>query len=111
MDSGIIDFKKQKFIRDCIEYLKTGDLPADLRTIINSSNPSYIEYLKKDNDDSTVKVIDTVINKINCDMINLVKSWREIGLNWLFPVTISYGILEHRPVLRCLLPTKKDGTL
>lgn len=64
MDSGIIDFKKQKFIRDCIEYLKTGDLPADLRNIINSSNPSYIEYLKKDNDDSTVKVIDTVINKV-----------------------------------------------
>ncbi len=64
MDSGIIDFKKQKFIRDCIEYLKTGDLPTDLRNIINSSNPSYIEYLKKDNDDSTVKVIDTVINKV-----------------------------------------------
>ena len=39
-------------------------MPQDLRNIINSSNPSYIEYLKKDNDDSTVKVIDTVINKV-----------------------------------------------
>ena len=64
METGIIDFKKQKFIRDCIEYLKTGNAEAELRAIVNSATPEYIEYIKKDIDKDTTIVIDTVIKKI-----------------------------------------------
>ena len=64
METGIIDFKKQKFIRDCIEYLKTGNAEAELRAIVNSATPEYIEYIKKDIDKDTIIIIDTVIKKI-----------------------------------------------
>ena len=64
MKTGIIDFKKQKFIRDCIEYLKTGNAEAELRAIVNSATPEYIEYIKKDIDKDTIIIIDAVIKKI-----------------------------------------------
>tara|TARA_B100001094_G_scaffold147665_2_gene143071 strand:- start:78717 stop:79421 length:705 start_codon:yes stop_codon:yes gene_type:complete len=64
VETGIIDFKKQKFIRDCIEYLKTGNAEAELRAIVNSATPEYIEYIKKDIDKDTIIIIDTVIKKI-----------------------------------------------
>ena len=60
----IIDFKKQKFIRDCIEFLKSNKATIELKEVINTASPSYIDYLKKGESEDTKKVIDTTINKV-----------------------------------------------
>jgi len=60
----IIDFKKQKFIRDCIEFLKSNKSTIELKEVINTASPSYIDYLKKGESEDTKKVIDTTINKV-----------------------------------------------
>lgn len=77
METGIIDFKKQKFIRDCIEYLKTGNAEAELRAIVNSATPEYIEYIKKDIDKDTTIVIDAVIKKIRLSSQKKITSSRQ----------------------------------
>lgn len=64
MPGGIIDFKKQKFIRDCKDYLKTGKITDSLNVAINSTTPGHLEYLKKDLDTDTKKIIDSAIQKI-----------------------------------------------
>tara|TARA_B100000212_G_C27357815_1_gene526683 strand:- start:348 stop:1037 length:690 start_codon:yes stop_codon:yes gene_type:complete len=60
----IIDFKKQKFIRDCIEFLKTKEMSDELKKVISTATPGYLEYLKKGETSDTVKVIDTAIAKV-----------------------------------------------
>ena len=60
----IIDFKKQKFIRDCIEFLKTKEMSEELKKVINTATPGYLEYLKKGENSDTVKVIETAITKV-----------------------------------------------
>ena len=77
METGIIDFKKQKFIRDCIEYLKTGNAEVELRAIINSATPEYIEYIKKDIEYDTIIVIDAVIKKIRTSSQKKITSNRQ----------------------------------
>ena len=61
---GIIDLKKQRFIRDCKEYLKTGSITNELSMAISYQSPGNLEYLKKDLDDSTLKVVNTAIKQI-----------------------------------------------
>jgi len=77
VETGIIDFKKQKFIRDCIEYLKTGNAEVELRAIVNSATPEYIEYIKKDIDKDTVTIIDAVIKKIRLSSQKKITSSRQ----------------------------------
>ena len=60
----IIDFKKQKFIRDCIEFLKSNKTTIELKEVINTATPSYIDYLKKGESEDTKKVIDATITKV-----------------------------------------------
>ena len=64
MSKGIIDFKKQKFIRDCKEYLKTGVIADSLRIGINNTTPGHLEYLKSGLTIDEKKVIDTAIERI-----------------------------------------------
>lgn len=64
MSKGIIDFKKQKFIRDCKEYLKTGVIADSLRIGINNTTPGHLEYLKSGLTIDDKKVIDTAIERI-----------------------------------------------
>ena len=64
MSKGIIDFKKQKFIRDCKEYLKTGIIADSLRIGINNTTPGHLEYLKAGLTLDERKVIDTAIDRI-----------------------------------------------
>ena len=64
MSKGIIDFKKQKFIRDCKEYLKTGVIANSLRIGINNTTPGHLEYLKSGLTLDEKKVIDTAIERI-----------------------------------------------
>ena len=60
----IIDFKKQKFIRDCIEFLKTKEMSEELKKVINTATPGYLEYLKKGESSDTIKVMETAITKV-----------------------------------------------
>ena len=64
MSKDIIDFKKQKFIRDCKEYLKTGVIADSLRIGINNTTPGHLEYLKSGLTIDEKKVIDTAIERI-----------------------------------------------
>jgi DNA polymerase III delta prime subunit len=64
VSKGIIDFKKQKFIRDCKEYLKTGVIADSLRIGINNTTPGHLEYLKSGLTIDDKKVIDTAIERI-----------------------------------------------
>jgi len=64
VSDGIIDFKKQKFIRDCKEYLKTGIIADSLRIGINNTTPGHLEYLKAGLTLDERKVIDTAIDRI-----------------------------------------------
>jgi len=64
VSKDIIDFKKQKFIRDCKEYLKTGVIADSLRIGINNTTPGHLEYLKSGLTVDEKKVIDTAIERI-----------------------------------------------
>lgn len=64
MSKDIIDFKKQKFIRDCKEYLKTGKIAESLRIGVNNTTPGHLEYLKAGLSEDERKVIDTAIDRI-----------------------------------------------
>ena len=64
MSKDIIDFKKQKFIRDCKEYLKTGKIAESLRIGVNNTTPGHLEYLKAGLSEDERKLIDTAIDRI-----------------------------------------------
>jgi hypothetical protein len=61
---GIIDLKKQRFIRDCKEFLTTGRVSDSLHTIINNGSIGQLDYIKKDLDNESKKLIDIVVEKI-----------------------------------------------
>ena len=77
MSKGIIDFKKQKFIRDCKEYLKTGVLTDSLRIGINNTTPGHLEYLKSDLSENETKIIDTAISKIKKKYVRDLSNHRQ----------------------------------
>ena len=60
----IVDFKKQRFIRDCKEFLKSGNITDNLRTSVVSATPGHVEYLKKNLNEDTKRLVDIVIDKI-----------------------------------------------
>lgn len=64
MVTGIVDLKKQRFIRDCKDFLKTGNITEGLRAAVNNASPGHIDYIKKDLDPESRKLIDIVIDKI-----------------------------------------------
>lgn len=85
----IIDFKKQKFIYDCIEFLKSNKTTVELKEVINTASPSYIDYLKKGETPDTIKVIDTTINKVK------QLSQKEITANRQKINIIALSVLEN----------------
>lgn len=84
MVDGIIDLRKQRFIRDCKEYLKRGVVSDNLRMDIVNSSPGHLEYLKKGLTYDDRRVVDAVIAKVkamyqkrltsNRQKVNLVAS-------------------------------------
>ena len=60
----IIDFKKQKFLKECREYLKTSKVSDSLSMTINNTTPGHIEFLKSDLSDNDKIIVDTVVSKI-----------------------------------------------
>ena len=48
MVKGIVDLKKQRFIRDCKDFLKTGNITDELRAAVNNSSPGHIDFIKKE---------------------------------------------------------------
>ena len=62
---GIVSFKKQKFVRDCRDFLKTGLISDELRTIIYNSTPAEMEKLKEGETVATLRIIDYVIENVS----------------------------------------------
>lgn len=62
--NNIVDLKKQRFIRDCKDFLKTGNITENLRVSVVSATPGHVEYLKKNLDEDTKRLVDIVIDKI-----------------------------------------------
>jgi uncharacterized protein YukE len=62
--SSIIDLKKQRFIKDCKDFLKTGNITDSLRASVLNTTPGHMDYIKKDLDDESKKIIDIVIGKV-----------------------------------------------
>ena len=64
MVQGIVDLRKQRFLRDCKNYLKTGNVTDSLSVDIINSSPAHIEYLKKGLSHDNLKVVNAVIERI-----------------------------------------------
>lgn len=62
---GIVNFKKEKFIRDCKDFLKTGVISDELRSIIYNTSPAEMEKLKEGQDQNTIRIIDYVIQNVS----------------------------------------------
>lgn len=62
---GIVNFKKEKFIRDCRDFLKTGLISDELRDIIYNSTPAEMEKLKEGENTTTLNIIDYVIENVS----------------------------------------------
>ena len=64
MVKGIVDLKKQRFIRDCKDFLKTGNITDELRAAVNNASPGHIDFIKKELDAESKKLIDIVVDKV-----------------------------------------------
>lgn len=87
--SGIIDLKKQRFIKDCKDFLKTGKITDNLRASIINTTPGHIDYIKKDMDDESKKIIDIVISKV------LEKYRKDIASHRQRVNIMCQSVLEH----------------
>ena len=73
----IIDFKKQKFLKECRLYLKNGEVSVSLSMAINNSTPGHIEFLKSDMADDEKNIIDIVVKKIRGTFKKNITSQRQ----------------------------------
>ena len=73
----IIDFKKQKFIKECRSYLKNGYVSDSLRVTINNSTPGHIEFLKSDMAVDEKNIVDIVVKKIRSVFKKNITSQRQ----------------------------------
>ena len=74
---SIIDFKKQKFLKECKEYLKTGKVSDSLSMAINNTTPGHIEFLKANLTHDEKVVIDAVVKKIKSKFRKSITSQRQ----------------------------------
>ena len=74
---SIIDFKKQKFLKECKEYLKTGKVSDSLSMAINNTTPGHIEFLKTNLTHDEKVVIDAVVKKIKSKFRKSITSQRQ----------------------------------
>lgn len=73
----IIDFKKQKFLKECRSYLKNGYVSDSLRVTINNSTPGHIEFLKSDMTVDEKNIVDIVVKKIRSVFKKNITSQRQ----------------------------------
>lgn len=73
----IIDFKKQKFLIECREYLKSGKVSDSLSMSINNTTPGHIEFLKSGLSSNDKIIIDTVANKVKLLFRKSITSHRQ----------------------------------
>ena len=64
MDQHIINLEKQRFIRDCKLVMKGSPASDSLKRIISNSSPGHIEFLKRELDSASARLIDIVIAKV-----------------------------------------------
>ena len=70
----IINLEKQRFIRDCKAVMKGSPATDSLRKTIINSSPGHVEFLKRDLDTTSARLIDIVIAKVKEDSKKLLTS-------------------------------------
>lgn len=81
MASKIINFEKRVFINGCREFIKSGKLSPMLSTAISTITPGQLDYIKKDMDDESKKIIDLAVKKIKEKLhAEIIKNKRYINL-------------------------------
>lgn len=60
----IIDLHKEKLIRDCRDFLKSGKISDDLRKLVVNATPGQLDYLKKGLDESATRIFDLAIVRV-----------------------------------------------
>lgn len=60
----IIDFKREKFLYECREFLRTGNISDDLRSAIYNTTPADMEKFRSSLSDENIKIFDIVINQV-----------------------------------------------
>lgn len=60
----IIDFKREKFLYECREFLRTGNISDDLRSAIYNTTPADMERFRSSLSDENIKIFDIVINQV-----------------------------------------------
>jgi len=63
MRNGIIDFKKEKFMHDCRDYLRTGVVSDDLRSAIYNSTPADMENFRSNLSGENLRIFDIVVQE------------------------------------------------
>jgi hypothetical protein len=64
MANDIIDFKTEKFMFECREFLKTGNISDDLRSAIYNSTPAEMETFRNKLSVDNRKIFDIAISQI-----------------------------------------------
>lgn len=60
----IIDFKREKFLYECREFLRTGNISDDLRSAIYNTTPADMEVFRAGLSDENRKIFDIVITQV-----------------------------------------------
>lgn len=60
----IIDFKREKFLYECREFLRTGNISDDLRSAIYNTTPADMEMFRVGLSDENRKIFDIVITQV-----------------------------------------------
>lgn len=64
MAKDIIDFKTEKFMYECREFLKSGNVSDDLRSAIYNSTPAEMESFRIKLSEENRRIFDIAINEI-----------------------------------------------
>lgn len=75
--SGVIDLKTQRFLKDCKDYLRTGEITDSLRTSIINNTPGYLEFIKRNLSKNELKIVEIVVEKVTTHYRKSVTSHRQ----------------------------------
>lgn len=77
----IIDFERHSFIHGCRDFIRNGKISTMLSNAISEMSPGQLDYIKKDMDDESKKVIDLAVKKIKETLQSeILKNKRYINL-------------------------------
>lgn len=105
---SIVDFKKQKFLRECKDYLKTGKISDSLSMAINNTTPGHLEFLKTNLTHDEKIVIDTVVKKIKQKFQKNITTQRQKVNMVAISVLENMSTLDKRFVIPKVIERYRD---